>query len=441
MPFVNEFIHTLKYQQLPAHVVEQAKYCVLDLLGVAAAGKATKLQRIVAQVAEAQFAGPTPMLFSSQRASKSGAAFYGAMLIDSMDAHDGQALTKGHSGVAILPGLLACLHENQTSGEALLTHLVVGYEIAIRAGIALHQSACDYHTSGAWNSLGVAAIASRVGKLSAAQTEHALGTAEFYGPRSQMMRCIEYPTMLKDGSGWGAMAGIVSAELAKIGFTGAPAVTVIDQSLKEIWSSLGKRWYILEQYFKPYPVCRWAQPAVEAVKELQQQYTLAADDIERVEVYSFYQAVCLHTQHPQTTEQAQYSLPFAIACVLMDETVSVQGVTQGLTETARLALSERVKLIEEPTYSDKFPEQRWAHVSVTLKSGQRYRSRPCEAKGNPDNPLTQSEMRQKFRTLASKELSNERVQKLEEVTLNLETLTPEQIKQWLGLLYKSTNSD
>src|SRR3546814_7985834 len=88
----------------------------------------------------------------------------------------------------------------------------MGYEVATRAGIVLHGSVSDYHTSGAWNALGVAAVASRLLGLDRERTRHAIGIAEYHGPRSQMMRCIDHPTMLKDGSGWGAFAGVRSEE-------------------------------------------------------------------------------------------------------------------------------------------------------------------------------------------------------------------------------------
>ncbi|MCG9553202.1 MmgE/PrpD family protein [Vibrio sp. Isolate31] len=100
MQSIHRFIHELTFEYLPTYVIEQAKYCVLDLLDVAAAGKATQLQNMVAKLAQKQFAGDTPMLFSDHTASGCGATLYGGMLIDSMDTHDGQVLTKGHVGVA-----------------------------------------------------------------------------------------------------------------------------------------------------------------------------------------------------------------------------------------------------------------------------------------------------------------------------------------------------
>ncbi|MEM9271145.1 MAG: MmgE/PrpD family protein, partial [Pseudomonadota bacterium] len=147
--------------------------------------------------------------------------------------------------------------------------VLLGYEVGARAGMALHATACDYHTSGAWVAVATAALGSQALALSAAQTAHALGIAEYHGPRSQMMRCIDHPTMVKDGSGWGAMAGLSAAYLARDGFTGAPALTVTDAQVAGLWSDLGQRWYMLDQYFKPQPVCRWAQPAVVAALAVQ----------------------------------------------------------------------------------------------------------------------------------------------------------------------------
>src|SRR5918997_4185607 len=100
-----------------------------------------------------------------------------------------------------------------------------------------------------------------------------------------MMRCIDHPTMVKDGSGFGALAGVSAAYLATEGFTGAPAVLVEDGPAA-IWGDLGRRWTILEQYFKPYPVCRWAQPAVEAAAALMARGA-SASRIAQVEIRTF----------------------------------------------------------------------------------------------------------------------------------------------------------
>src|SRR5436305_436110 len=108
--------------------------------------------------------------------------------------------------------------------------------------------------------------------IGAATTRHALGVAEYFGPRGQILRACDSPTMVKDGSGWGAHVGLAAALLARDGFTGAPALTVERDDAGPFWSDLGTRWRIGEQYFKAYPVCRWAQPAIEAALDLQRAH-------------------------------------------------------------------------------------------------------------------------------------------------------------------------
>ena len=401
-----DVVHDLAWTDLPDEAAAQAERCLLDLAGVAAAGARTELARVARNFAARQLAasqGGAPLLLDGRRASPSGAAYAGAALLDSFDAHDGHPLTKGHIGVVVLPTILAVADSGiEIEGRELLACLVLGYEIATRAGIALHATACDYHTSGAWNALGCAAVAARLLGLSRAATREALGIAEYHGPRSQMMRCIDHPTMLKDGSAWGALAGVSAAYLAADGFTGAPAVTLEAPEVAGIWDDLGSRWRILEQYFKPDPVCRWAQPAIEAALDLQRRHGFRAGDIESVMVRTFAEAVRLATAVPRTTEEAQYSLPFPVAAALVRGRIGVEEITaEGLADPAIQSLSRRVAPVEEPEFSRRFPAERLAIVEVALADGRRFVSEPTVARGNPENPLSDAELRAKFRGLTA----------------------------------------
>jgi 2-methylcitrate dehydratase PrpD len=288
-------------------------------------------------------------------------------------------LTKGHAGVAVLPALLAVFDaEGLSDGREFLASLVLGYEVAIRAGIALHASVPDYHTSGAWNALGCAALASRLLGLDAGRTRHALGIAEYHGPRSQMMRCIDHPTMLKDGSGWGAFAGVSAAYLAADGFTGAPAITVEAPEQAELWADLGARWRILELYFKPYPVCRWAQPAIEAALSLMRSGGGDPNIVETVEVETFEAAARLGSRAPATTEEAQYALGFPLAAALARGRVEAGEISgDGLRDEHISRLLQRIRLAERPEFTRRFPAERVAVVTVRLRNG------PCSSPGGP----------------------------------------------------------
>jgi 2-methylcitrate dehydratase PrpD len=411
---VPRFVHDLSYDDLPSQVVEQAQRCVLDLVGVAAAGTATPLSRLVCKHVAHHFGAVgsgVRMLFDGRRVSPVGAALAGGMTIDSLDGHDGHALTKGHAGAAVLPALLAIADDAVLDGPELLTALVMGYEVGIRTGMALHASAAEYHNSGSWNAVACAAVAARLLQLSQESTDHALGIAEYHGPRGPMMRCIDHPTMVKDGSGWGAMAGVSAALLAADGFTGAPALLIDDDNpvVAELWNDLGVRWRILELYFKPHPVCRWAQPAIQAALDLRRRHELAASQIDRVEVFTFHEAARLSARHPETTEEAQYSLPFPIAAALVRGAVGQAEIaSNGLEDKEVLRLSDGMEVTERHEHTARFPAERWADVTLVLCDGRRIDSGPTSALGDPDHPLTDATLLEKFHTLTDGPLGKER---------------------------------
>jgi 2-methylcitrate dehydratase PrpD len=409
MKDITAFIHELEFADLPADVVQQARRCLLDLIGVAAGGRSTQLAEIACRFASQQMGGANRsarILFDGRSASPTGAAFAGAAMIDALDAHDGHALTKGHAGAALLPALLAMSDAERAAvntladGGEFLTILVLGYEIAIRAGIALHASAADYHTSGAWNALGCAAMGARLLGLNGQQTAEALGTAEYHGPRSQMMRCIDHPTMVKDGSGWGALAGVSAAYLAADGFTGAPAATMSDEH-SAVWSDLGHRWRILELYFKPEPICRWAQPATEAVRQLQIAHHIDPRSINEVTIETFDAAVRLGTRMPATTEEAQYAIGYPVAVMLARGHVGPEDVASDALRRDDIArLCEKIRLVNRPEFTTRFPKERVAVVSIGTGIGQTLTSAETAARGDPERALNDREIEEKFHAMA-----------------------------------------
>jgi 2-methylcitrate dehydratase PrpD len=418
---MSSFLTQTHYEDLPPEVRRMAERCLMDLSGTAAAGLATPLSHMIRNHAVRAFgagegAPRARLLFDGRIASPLGAALAGGMTIDSFDSHDGHVLTKGHAGVAILPGLLALVDaaDRPISGPEFLATLVIGYEVAIRAGIAQHATAPDYHTSGAWNALGVAAIAARLWGLDPERTRHALGIAEYHGPRSQMMRCIDFPTMVKDGSGWGAMCGLSAAYLAADGFTGAPALVVESEAVQSLWADLGQRWRILEMYFKPYPVCRWAQPAIEAALTLRRTSKIDPAAIDAIEIETFHEAVRLDQHRPASTEEAQYSLPFPVAAAVVRGRLAPTDISgEALRDPAILAMSDRIRLVEAPDLNARFPAERFARARFRLKGGHVLTSDTTPARGDAERPLSDEEILGKFHELADQPLGIEGARRLQ----------------------------
>jgi 2-methylcitrate dehydratase PrpD len=394
---VFDFCKNLTWEAIPTDVQHQSKRCLLDLIGVAAAGHTTPTADLINNHAVAMFGGGKSALFFDGRlVSPAGAAMANGMTIDSMDAHDGHVLTKGHAGCGVLPALVAIIQAQglTLTGTEFLTTLVIGYEIAIRSGIALHATAPDYHTSGAWVAIAAAAMGARLMDMDQEQFRHAIGIAEYHGPRSQMMRVVDAPTMLKDGSGWGAMAGVSAAYLAQSGFTGAPAISVEDT---DHFDDLNEKWHMMGQYFKLYPVCRWAQPAIEAAAALKTEHGFNAEDIQSIRIETFHEGKRLAVGKPTTSDEAQYNLPFSVAAYLVHDSLGPRELTgAGLTDPATLALMDKIVMYEDDTFNARFPAERWARAIITLKDGQSFISADTTAQGDWDNPPTDETLNAKY---------------------------------------------
>jgi 2-methylcitrate dehydratase PrpD len=428
-PDVASFVRGIAFADLPAEAVKQATRCLLDLVGVGAAGTRTRASAIARSYAASQLCGrdeSARILFDGRRCGIAGAAFAGATTIDAVDGHDGHALTKGHAGVAILPALLALCdgasRQRAIDGREFLTGLTLGYEIATRAGIAQHATVADYHCSGSWNSVGCAAVAARFLSLNEVKIRDALGIAEYFGPRGQMLRTCEKPSMVKDGSGPGAQVGVTAALLAREGFTGAPAVTVEAADSRDYWTDLGVRWRIREQYFKPYPVCRWAHPAVEAALALQRAHGFVAENITAIAIESFGEGIALGAKCrvPETTEDAQYSLPYPVAAALVFGRLGADEIDLPKLADPRVRrLLGAVVLTENEDYSRLFPAERWARVRIELNDGRTLVSEPARARGNPENPMSDAELRAKYFDLAEPVLGRKRAQRIERLVSEL----------------------
>lgn len=432
-----ERLGEIRWDDLPPAVIKQAQLCVLDLLGVAAAGLDTEQAKAVRRLVgrRTPVSAGTRLWFDGSTVDAPSAAWANSTAIESFDAHDGHSLTKGHAGVAILPAVLAVVESRgiAATGQQFLRSVILGYEVAIRCGIGLQATALEYHSSGAWNSIGVAVTCAELVGLSRDCISHAAGIAEYWAPRGLMMRCIARPTMVKDSSAWGARVGTEAVELAELGFSGAPS-ELLDgiafergpqgppaEAIRHLWTDLGQRWRISELYFKPIPICRWAQPAVEGVLKLRAELTeFAPDDVEQVEIRTFREAVALGTRWPRNTEEAQYSLSYACAAALVRGRLGPEEVMrEGLEDPSIRAIAERITTRNLDAYDERFPEERLADVTMRLRDGRVFEATGMTPRGEASFPLSLEEILEKFRTYATSALGASRATAIEDVVFSL----------------------
>ncbi len=394
-----EFISATRYAQLPTAVKTQVKRCLLDVLGATLGGAATPVARVVSDFVRQEHGGDeATILLADSRASLVGAALANAVMANALDVDDGYRLAKGHPGAVVFPAALAVAEREGASGRELLEALVVGYEIAIRAGLILHGTSHTFHASGTWGCVGAAAAAARLLGLSEAEVGQALGIAEYHAPNAPLMRDIEHPAMVKDGVSWGSMVGGSAALLARGGFTGVPSL-LSGEGHRETVGDLGREFRMLGLYFKPHACCRWAQPAVDGVLQLMSKHGIKADAITGITVHTFEAACRFDVTRPRNTEEAQYSLAFPVAAAAVDGEVGPTQVLEKLTDARILALAEKVEAVLSPEMEEAFPARCLSEVEMHTQAGRVWRSGVMAARGEPDNPLSDDELLAKFQAL------------------------------------------
>ncbi len=429
-PRFDAFAAGLRYEDLPEQALWTLRRSFLDTMGVAAIGATTELSGIARRVAPLIFgaggAGQAQMLMDGRAVSPVGAAMAGAFTIDSIDAHDGTTPCKGHAGSAIFPALIAMAQASapKMDGRDFATLLATAYELSYRAGLVQHATCADYHTSGAWTAVGVAAAGAKLLGGHAQHIRHAAGIGEYHGPRSQMMRCIDHPTMLRDGVGWGAPSGVTAAYLAMEGFTGAPALTCEGDDGAAFWNDLGSGWRLVDHtHYKAYPCCRWAHPSLDSVRDLMREHALSHQQIERVEIRTFHYATRLAGHEPANQDEFAYAIAFPVAAMIVRGRLGIEELSADtLRDPDILRVSRAIHLIDDPEMTRISTDKRWAQVTLILSDGRQIADAPRTPRGDADMPLSDAEIHEKFHLLADPVLGSDRADEMAELALQFDSL-------------------
>jgi 2-methylcitrate dehydratase PrpD len=377
-----EFVTGLGLDDVPTATRARLGLLLSDMAAVCTAGRPAPASAMAAAYADTAHPGAeATLLVDGRRTGTVGAAFANGVLANVLDFDDGHRLTKGHPGAVIIPATLAAAQRVDASVAEWLAAVVIGYEVAIRAGIALHDRDHSYHASGAWGAVGAAVATSRLLALDGPATLAAAGLAEYHAPIAHIMRSCAEPQMTKDACAWGASVGVSSALLAAQGFT-----SVRPEFLDSELDDLGRRWRLEELYIKAYPCCRWSQGATAAATQATGGRTLAAGEVRRVTVRTFAAADGLAKVLPDTTEEAQYSVLWPVACVLARGRFGVAEVLGPFTDPEVRAMFERVEIEVDPALTAQFPDRRLTAVEIELSGGERLAAGPLEAPGEPDDP-------------------------------------------------------
>ena len=318
-----------------------------------------------------------------------------------------------HPGAPTIAAALAAAQETSATGLQFLKAVIVGYEISTRIGTALGRAHYKFwHNTGTVGTFGATAAAASLYGLSARQFTHALATSGTFA--AGLQQAFRMDSMSKPlHSGRAAEAGLAAASMARAGVTGSLDVLDGDAGLGHAmsngpdWSAatktLGHDFNIMRMTFKNHACCGHTFAAIDAAQALQARLQAQADDIVRIDVGTYGPALeVAGNPDPRTAAEARFSLPFVIASALVHGSVRLAAFSpERLKDTQVRQLMKRIHLHVDTEADRKFPGQRSALVRMQLRDGRQEQYLQPHRKGDPDLPLSDSDLNDKFMELVS----------------------------------------
>jgi 2-methylcitrate dehydratase PrpD len=407
------FVSSVRFADLPAAVVAKTKQHLRDGLGnQLAASRIAEPARLVHDQIEEWGGRPEATITGyGDRVPSPHAALVNAMLghgIELDDAH-GKALAK--CGSVLVPATMAVGELTKASGEEMLTALVAGYDVMVRIALAVTPShrKRGFHGTGTSGTFGAAAVGAKLLGLDEERTGWALGLAGMQAAGIQAF--LDDPCLAKPFSpGKAAFNGVLAALLARKGLSGPRTVLESSEGYFRaiadevrpgvVTDGLGEDFKVMEVGFKPHAACRYAHGPIDAAHAIREG-GVSLDDVSHVTVRcsELAQRQSGRSEAPNL-QAAMGSTPFSVAVALARGSNGLNDYVEAFADPRLHALARRVEMIVDKDDPGMGVAGRAADVRVEVRGGRILRHRVEGPKGEPELPLSERQLEQKFYSLA-----------------------------------------
>lgn len=409
-----EFLAGLRYEDLPASVVEYTEELFLDWLGSALASQNRHpiplFQRYAQRMGPAS--GKSRVLVDGTSTSAYFAALVNGAsshLVEQDDLHNSSVL---HPATVVFPAALAAAQELGKSGRELILASVAGYEAGIRIGEFLGRSHYRiFHTTATVGTLAAAVAVGKLLGLDSRQFVNCLGSAG-----TQAAGLWEFLRDAADSkqlhTAKAAADGLLAAYLTADGLTGAQNILEGEQGMAAGMSSdadpsklvdgLGTRWALCETSYKFHASCRHTHPAADALLGLMQREGLRHGDIAQVTTRVHQGAIDVlgRVVVPQTVHQAKFSMGTVLGLIAVHGKAGLVEFEEfSLSDAEVSAFRDKVSMQLDAEVDGAYPRRWLGRVDVLTTDGRQLHGAIDEPKGDPGNGLSRAELEDKFRRL------------------------------------------
>ncbi|MFQ5849701.1 MAG: MmgE/PrpD family protein [Candidatus Binatia bacterium] len=432
------YVCSLDYTAIPAEVVQRAKDCLLDSIGVGFYGSIKPWGKIVgALVRDRGGKGSSSIFGEPVKVSAASATLANGTMIHGFELDNVRQPGAGvHAGATIVPALLAVSEEAHATGKDFLTALVAGCEAMFRIGLALGHGAekRGFHAPGLTGTFGAATAVGKVLGLNVEQMIYAMGiSGSLSSGLLEFSRATTGGMVKRLHLGRAAEGGLMAALLACRGFRGPETILEGEFGFCRVYSDspqpgkltagLGEDFETLNICIKRFPCHIYAQAPIEALLCLKRDYSFRAEEVEKIIVAGEEKLTTHHAIYePKDVMMAQYSVPYSVALALWTDPEDPENFSeQNLSDPKILEVARRVELLVDERIS-QVKESRAARVTVRLKGGRELKHEVMHFRGTPERPLVAEELDAKVERLTRHTFQQEEVRDLIEKVRHLEEL-------------------
>ena len=356
--------------------------------------------------------GGASLIPSGQKAGARAAALINGCAAHTIEFDDIYRDALYHPGAPTISAALAIAQERHATGDLFLRAVIAGYEVSTRIGVVVQPTHYNFwHTTGTVGTFGAAAAAATILGLDAAGCAHALATSGTLA--AGLQQAFRSDSMSKPlHSGHAAETGLMAALGAERGVTGTLDILEGPRGFGAAMSNnpdfsrvLGdvNAFNIRNMTFKNYSACGHTFAAIDAARVLRSRYDLIPSKIERIAIATYAKALeVAGNRDPRTVFEAQFSLPYCVGVALATGSARLEAFTSDrLQDPVVRDLMARTELSVDPQADSVYPGQRAATVTVHTRDGRALRFHSPTRKGDPDNPLSDEELSDKFMELVA----------------------------------------
>lgn len=415
----------------------------MDTLGVILTGsRDAPLERLTAVLGPPVNQKVSTRLGHPEKLSSMHAALLNGAAGSSREFEEGNSKALGHPAIQLIPAALAHAESIGEGGKKFLEGVILGYEVAGRIGSSAPLRP-GFHPNGTWGTIGAAAAVAKISGTKAHEIFKITNIASSFGMTSYTGNSLHGNNISQMYAAMSNYFGILSYHLFRSGFSSSPEnwrVTfgqLVSEGLKEerLAKSLGDGYFIERNYFKMYPTCRFTHSTLDALRVALDKVPVKADQIKRIDVYTFKWALLMENPEPENSDAMRFSIPHLIGVFLASGSVNLKTIEEAAKYEEQVkSIAEKTFVHEDEKINQMLPDKRSACVVITLQDGRKIEGSVEDCEGGELYPYSVSQLESKFNDLAIPILGVKRTGKALELLRDLESLDRvERLTDLLGL--------